>query len=792
MKLYPKDVYEKLEFDKILGLLQQGVLGEKAARAIDNIEIATSKNEIELRLDQVLQCKKAMEDGQEVPLSHYESVAEDIPMLRKEGYVLSVEAIRRIYGHVSQAKALIEYFEPTKVLAYPLLHSIYQVIKVDPALLKEIDRVLDENGEVRPDASPELLKISKAIRSKERELDSLFTASVKKYGGLGYLAETNEGLRNGRRVLTVSAENKRKIGGIIHDESATGKTVYIEPAEVMQINNEIFNLHTEHKKEVYKVLRTLCNDIRPYADDLLIIEDVLVQLDVLRAKARLAGRMRASRPDVVGKPYFGYRVAYNPILLMKNDETNKKTIPFDLELNSPNRMLVLSGPNAGGKSVTMKSVGLLQLMCQWGLLIPVSENTKMGIFSKIYTDIGDQQSVEDDLSTYSSRLKNMKAFLDDADEDTLILIDEFGSGTDPKIGGAIAEAILRQLNFQKCHGVVTTHYSNLKYFAFKAKGVVNGSMEFDKAKLSPTYQLIVGKPGSSFAFEIAVKSGIEDKVLNYARHKTGKNEKAIDELLTNLQSEKKELLDRMETLLEKEDRLDNMIKAYNEMHKDLEFRRKKIKLKAKESQLIQTSDENRALEQAIREIKEAKNLEEAKALAKAQKEKRAKVQTEVADLYDDIYNSDTRVTKGEIKVGGYVRMRNSDQAGKLVSIKKNKAVIEMGFLQVTIPVAELVPASEPLIQKKRSVNTDMVDRGSRFEANIDIRGYSKSDAEYFLQDFLDKALLNNAMHLKVVHGHGSGVLRQLLLKKLKEYSDIRKVYHPDDEYGGEGVTLIEF
>jgi len=791
MQLYPKDIYERVEFDKVLDLLSSLVLGEEARLAIGHIDLATEKQEIDLRLDLVAEYKKTSENSQHIPLYAYETVTEDIPLLRKIGYVLDVEAIRRIYNHIHQAKNLIDYFDAGRAKVYSLLYDIYKVISVDPNLLKEIDRVLDENGEVRPDASPALLKVSRAIKSKERELDKIFNESVKKYSSMGFLAETNEGLRNGRRVLTVSAENKRKINGIIHDESATGKTVYLEPAEVMQINNEVFNLYTEQKQEIYRVLRDLCTQIRPYADDLLVIEEVLIKFDVIRAKSKLAVMMEAGRPEILDKPYFGYKRAINPILLLKNNEVNKETVPFDLELHGANKILMLSGPNAGGKSVTMKTVGVLQLMVQFGLLIPTDENSKVGIFNKIYADIGDQQSLEDDLSTYSSRLKNMKAFLDGADEDTLVLIDEFGSGTDPKIGGAIAEAILRQLNFQKSYGVITTHYSNLKYFAFKTKGLLNGSMEFDRTKLSPTYQLIVGKPGSSFAFEIAEKSGISKKVLKHARHKTGKNEKAIDELLTNLQSEKKEVVDRMETLLEKEDKLDKMIKSYTELHKELEFRRKKMKLKAKESQLVQTSQDNRALENAIREIKEAKNLEEAKALAKQQKEKRTQVQTEISDLYDDIYNKDLHQVSGSVEVGGYVKMRGSDNIGRVVSMDRKKAIVEMGFLQVTIKLDELVPANEPIVRRKKSINTEMVDRGSRFDSTLDIRGYTVVDADWFIQDFLDKALLNNASRLKITHGEGSGALRKLVRRKLKEYKDVKKVSHPDSDYGGLGVTLVE-
>lgn len=793
IKKYPKDIFEKVEFDKVLLLIENALLGEKAIEYLDKEKFQIDIDIIQQKLDEVDQWSQASSDGNTVPLETYESVEADIPLLKKDGYVLSVDAIRRIYKIIHLAKTLIEYFgDASRQKAYPLIYQIYLEIEIDPNLLKEIDRVLDDLGEVRPDASPELLKIHKAIRSKERELDSVFSQSLKRYGGEGLLADTNESLRNGRRVLTVSAEYKRKIAGVIHDESATGKTVYIEPSEVMPINNAIFNLYTDRKKEIYKVLKDLCTQIRPYAEELSIIESVLIRLDIIRAKARVASTMNAVRPTLINKPYFGFKKAYNPLLLLKNQAINKETVPFDLELHGPNRILVLSGPNAGGKSVTMKTVGLLQLMVQFGMLIPADANSKIGIFKNIFTDIGDQQSLEDDLSTYSSRLQNMKYFIEHADQDTLVLIDEFGSGTDPKIGGAIAEAILRQLNYQKTFGVITTHYSNLKYYAFKAKGIVNGSMEFDKSELAPTYQLIVGKPGSSFAFEIAEKSGLNKKVLNYARHKTGKNEKAIDELLTNLQAEKKEVEERMEKVLSKEDRLDKMMRSYDELHKELEFRRKKLKLQLKEAKLVDISSDNRELENAIREIKEAKNLEAAKKIAKQHREVRKKVQNEVEQLQDEVYYGESAKVDKELKEGSYVRMRSGGGTGQIVALNKNKATVQIGFLNMEVPLGELLPTGEPIEYRTKSINTDGVIKSSNFESKLDIRGYTKSDAEAYVQEFLDKALVNNAAQLKIVHGKGSGVLKKVVLKIIRDYKDVREYWHPEDEMGGDGVTFVEF
>lgn len=789
---FPEDVFEKLEFDRVLELVQQSLLSEASYSILDGMSVSTDVDIIERWLDEVDQYKKAVEDGNDLPMNGFESLDEDIPLLRKEGYVLSVEAIKRIYGIVYLAKAILEYRNnPTHRKMYPILTEIMDIIVIDVNLLKEIDRVLDETGEVRPDASPELMRIHKEIRSKEREIDNLFSNTLKRYANEGWLTDTAESYRNGRRVLTVAAENKRRIDGVIHDESATGKTVFLEPAEVMQLNNTIFNLHTERKKEVYKVLKELCNHIRPYASDLTVLEDVLIRLDIIRAKTRVAISMEANRPTVVNRPHLGLKKAYNPVLLLKNNALNKATVPFDLDLHKPNRIIVISGPNAGGKSVTMKSVGCLQLMIQFGMLIPADANSVLGVFKRIYTDIGDMQSVEDDLSTYSGRLRNMKHFIEHSDRDTLVIIDEFGSGTDPKIGGAIAESMLRTLNFSKVYGVITTHYSNLKYYAFRTKGLVNGSMEFDKAKLAPSYQLMIGKPGSSFAFEIAEKTGLPEKMLSYAKHKAGKNEQTIDELLANLQSEKKELEQKLMTLMDKEDRLDRMIQSYSELHKELEFRRKKHKLEMKEQKLADSSIVHQKIEEAIKEIKKEKDLEAAKMQAVKLKEQRKDIAQDIHQLSDEIYTKNLGEIR-DIKVGDYVKMRKGDARGEVLEIHKKNAVVQLGILKLTVPLHELELVNQPIKTFKKSVYVDTAQRGSQMETKLDIRGYKKSDAETAIQNFLDKALLSNLHEVTIIHGMGTGVLKKVVMRMMKDYNDIKGYRQPEDEHGGQGVTIIEF
>jgi len=791
MLLYPRDIFEKVEFNKIISLLKSECFGEPAIRYFESLEVYSDKAIVIRLLDEVDEWKKVFERGERIPIGSYDGVEEFIPLLKKEGYVLDVESIQQIHRILHLMQDMINYFKktPDKAMLTNLL-EIVSPIQIDPRLTTEIDRVFDETGEVRPNASPALSKISKSIQGKERELDKVFRQELVFYKEKGYLVENLESLRNGRRVLTVATEHKRKVDGIIHDESATGKTVYIEPERSMAINNELHNLYSERRVEIYKIIRELCQFLRPYADTIWQAEQITVKMDTVHAKARLAIKLKASRPEIINKPRLHFREAYNPILFLKFEHSDQKVVPFNLELHGQNRLLVLSGPNAGGKSVTLKTVGLLQIMIQCGMLVTADENSKFGIYNKFFVDIGDQQSMEDDLSTYSSHLTNMNHMVSEADDRTLVLIDEFGTGTDPKIGGAIAEAILSDINHKKVTGVITTHYSNLKYFAFKTPGILNGSMEFDKMKLSPTYVLHVGKPGSSFAFEIAEKIGLPKRIIKYAQHKTGKNEKAIDELLVDLQTERKEVEDKMTILLDKEERLEKLIKNYDQLHSELEFRRKKLKLDQKEIQAYKADEMTRELEKLVREIKREKNIEKAQEVLKQQKqEKQEKVQ-EVIAIKEEVYDQ-TKVPMDKLVIGSYVRMRNGDSIGKLVSLEKDKAQVQMGFLTVWIPIRELLPAAEPLeVQRQRSVNTSGVLKDSHFQSNIDLRGYRKEDALHFLQEFIEKAIINNAYELKIIHGVGNGILKKSVHSKLREYKDCREIWHPEENLGGEGVTMV--
>ena len=805
VQLYPNDLFQKLEFDKVLELLTEHCLGELGQEAVKNQEIFTDINTIKTALKEVNEYRISIDERHQFPLRNYEDFSEDMKMLDIPGFVLAIEGLQRINIVLLQIADIFKFFERTTYREnYPTLHNIIKNVRFDKELQQEIVRVIDEEGEIRADASPELQRIRKRMIGKRKESDKKFRAIITNYQSKGWLTDNLEAYRNGRRVLSVPAENKRKIKGIIHDESATGKTVFIEPEAIIEINNELFNLESEENREIYRILRALSDILRPYTFVMRTYQEVLIRYDVIQSKAVLARQMKAAMPQVVDKPNINWQTAFHPLLLLKNKKTGQKTIPFSLTFHRDNRILVLSGPNAGGKSISMKSIGLLQLMVQAGLLVPAEVTSEVGIFEHFFADIGDQQSIEDDLSTYSSRLRNAKMFVENANKKTLVLIDEFGSGTDPKMGGAIAEAILQDLHKKNVFGVITTHYSNLKVFAFKTKGIINGSMRFNRETLSPTYEMKVGRPGSSYAFEIAEKSGLPKRVLKYARHKTGKNTQAVEDLLVDLQREKKEVDEELMALRVKQEQLTRLVKAYEELQRDVEFSRKRIKLEARQKALQETAQSSKDLERLVKEIREKQNLEkalnEAKELVKDNREKREEISETVTELVEEIYYKPEKpyipqpksVKKGAIEVGDFVKLKTGGSTAQVEAINKKNVVISMGLLKVTVKLRDLRHAAEPLdIQQEKKVKTDILSTGATFNSKIDIRGMRYQEAVDMVQDFVDEAIIANVNNLRIIHGKGNGSLRKAVKSKLREYKEVNSIRHERDEAGGNGVTLVE-
>jgi len=792
MYLYPSDIFEKLEFDKVLERLSSYCLGGPAYEMILNMKVFNHKIRIERMLDEVVEFQKTIDLQLEFPIVHYESILDELRLLRTIDYVLEIDSYVKLFVHIKSIYQIVSFFnEKENKDNFPLLFEIASQITIDEELINAFDKIFTDDGKIKPSASPELKKIFSSIGSKERELEQVFKAVISKYKKDGMLSDSIESYKNSRRVLTVNAENKRKVKGIIHDESGTGKTVFIEPAEVMDINNDLFELEAQKRQEVYRILKKLSNDLRPHLDDFLLWQRILVRYDLIRAKALFARTYDGVRPNLSEQASFSLKKAFHPLLYMMNNEQKKETIPFKLHLDEHKRILVISGPNAGGKSVTLKALGLNQLMLQSGMLVPVDDDSTFYIYSKIMIDIGDQQSLEGDLSTYSSRLIHMKTFIEKSDKKSMVLMDEFGSGSDPKMGGAIAEAVLDRLVKKKCFALITTHYSNIKNYAYKSKNILNGAMLFDKQALKPTYKLKTGQPGSSFAFEIANKIGLGKDILNYAKTKAGKDSETVDRLLIDLQDEKKQLDEELLKTYDEQHRLNKLIQNYERMKDELDIRRKKLKLEAREKTYLNISDAEKEMHKLLKEMKQVKNLEKAKSAIEKVKASKVSTRKEISGLSDEVFKKEVEKVK-ELAVGQYVKLRSGGEPGKVISFDDKRVKLEMGLLQFEVPRSELIMSNQPIDTKTKSITMDTVYNPAALESKLDIRGYTKQDAIDAIQEFLDNSLLTSASQLKVLHGKGSGVLRKVLWSKAKEYKDIKKIWHPADEFGGGGVTFISF
>ncbi len=793
MKLFPQSISETLEFDKIVKILIDECMGNLGQVYFEQLQFETDKCVIESKLDEVTEMKRSLLSDDPITLIAYFDVLDDLKMLEIEGYVLAIEALQRINIVLRIASKIYNYLNLSRQSVFPELFKIIRDCPFDVTLQKEIIRVIDEEGAIKSDASVELGKIRSQIASSQRELDRVFKNCIQDFRNKGLLADSIESVRNGRRVLSVPMENKRKIRGVIHDESATGKTAFIEPELVIEINNAITELEQSEKREIYRILKELSAKLRPYVAIIRMYQASIVRFDVIHAKARLAISLKANKPILVDHPKYSITNAFHPLLYLKNKSSGKHTVPFNYILNGKNRIVVISGPNAGGKSVTLKAIGLNQMMLQAGMLIPVDPLSEIGLFEQIFADIGDQQSLEDELSTYSSRLQNARQFVEEADDKTLVLIDEFGSGTDPKMGGAIAEGILKELSQKGSFAVITTHFGNLKMFAFKTSGILNGCMNFDTETLSPTYELIIGRPGSSFAFEIATKNGLQQSIIDYAKQRIGKNEHAVDELLIDLLRERNELEDQLQSLAAQQKKLQRLIHSYEEMNKELDFKRKKHKLEVKEIEYQKSDDQVRVLEKLVKEIRNQKNLEKAQAAAEKAKIEKEKVLETTNLIKQELVKHHSSLLGKELQEGDYVRMRAGGATGRIQNIDKDrsKAIVIMGEMTVTIKLNDLMHINEPLEKKDLRVKKDIVEESSKFDAKIDLRGLRLADAVKALEVFVDKAFLNNSNILQILHGKGDGVLRRAVKQKIKEYKGIKQISHPAPEFGGDGITNVE-
>jgi DNA mismatch repair protein MutS2 len=605
--IYPENFENKIGFDRIRNLLSEKCLSPMGLEMVEAMQFSTSFDYLENELSATREFQQVLTFEDFFPAENYYRISDTLNKIRIEGTFPEVQEVYDLKRTLETVRSILSFFKSKEADRYPVLKSRCGPVKTYPYVLDAIDRIIDRKGIVRDNASPRLKEIRSEIISKNIQASKRLGAILRQAQAEGFVdSDTTVSVRNGRGVIPVSSYDKRKIRGLIHDQSASGKTVFIEPEEIVEINNDIVELGYEERREIVRILTAFADDIRPYIDDLLESNSFLGEMDFLRAKALLGNRLKCTKPVLARSPLISWRRAEHPLLTLAFEKLQaRKVVPLDIALDEKNRILLISGPNAGGKSVCLKTVGLIQYMLQCGLTVPLGEGSESGLFGKILIDIGDEQSIDNDLSTYSSHLINMKFFVRNADEKTLVLIDEFGTGTEPMLGGAIAEAILGELNRKKVFGVLTTHYTNLKYYASLTEGIINGAMAFDNHLMQPLFQLTIGKPGSSFAFEIARKIGLPEDILTEASQKAGVKNIDYDRHLKDIARDKRYWETKRQNIRQHEKRLEDLMAEYEKEISGAKAVRKEIIAKAKDEAQHLLKESNKVIENTIRQIRES-------------------------------------------------------------------------------------------------------------------------------------------------------------------------------------------
>jgi len=799
----PANFEEKTGFDIIRRMLTGYCMGEGGKLRVTNICFSNNLAELHAELDLTDEFRTMLLTVFGYPASEYFDFEEELNHILIPGTFLPAESLlllRTSYTGYCNCKTFIS---DTSANSFPYLHSLLAGQFIEPGIISGINRVLDAEGNVRDNASPVLLEIRKSLSQMIHQIDkkiaqALTQAKLNKY----IPADTEIAIRDGRAVIPVNSSNKRKIGGVIIDESATGQTSYIEPTEVFELRNSIRELELAERREIVKILIELADALRPYIQLLKESLDFLGRLDFLRAKSLLAIETGSLKPVLREYQSFNWIQARHPLLMLSLKKQKREIIPSDISLDENNRILIISGPNAGGKSVLLKTVGLLQYMLQCGLLIPVLDTSEAGIFDHLFIDIGDQQSIENDLSTYSSHLLNIKNLLDIANQSTLFLIDEFGAGTEPQSGGAIAEAVLETLNDKKAFGVVTTHYANLKLLASNHAGFINGAMLYDTKNMKALFILKTGRPGSSFAFEIALNISFPKEVLEKAGEKVGHAKLDFDKQMQDLEAEKLELALKEKQLQQADEMLSGLISRYTSMKGELDKKQKEILEKATDEAKAILNKSNQIIEKTIREIKQSQaDANQTKKLRSEIKEFTEKI-AEIPAIEPEAEKEELlppeKATGSPVLIGSRVRMKGQHESGEVVDIHGNEATVAYNTITLKVKTGnlEVLQANTPV---KKSVNrgvayqnmvNDMNARMANFRITIDVRGKRAEEIELLIQRYIDEAIMLHVSEVSILHGKGNGVLRSIIRNYI---SGIPEVIHFADaslETGGSGITQV--
>ena len=848
--IYPKTFEDKIGFNEIRTLLRERCLSSLGKEEVDKITFMDNVKAINTQLSRVREFRRLQEEEENFPLNYFFDVRQSVARLRLEGTHMEEDELFDLRRSLGTVNDIVTYLNRTDedaavaatddgwrkdpVYHYPALHELAEGVVTFPQILQRIDQILDKFGKIRDTASPELLNIRRELAKVEGSISRTLYSILRSAQSEGLIEkDVTPAMRDGRLVIPVVPTMKRKIKGIVHDESASGKTLFIEPTEVVEANNRVRELEAEERREVIRILTEMAKVIRPHVPQILDSYKLLAQVDMLRAKTELAKLIDGIEPEVGKYPHIDWIGATHPLLRLSLQKQGKKVVPLEITLTRNKRMLIISGPNAGGKSVCLKTVGLVQYMLQCGLSVPMSERSQTGIFQNILIDIGDEQSIEDDLSTYSSHLTNMKNMMKSANDRTLILIDEFGTGTEPQIGGAIAEAVLKQFCIKRAYGVITTHYQNLKHFADSHEGVVNGAMLYDRHQMQALFQLQIGQPGSSFAIEIARKIGLPEQVIHDASEIVGSDYIQSDKYLQDIVRDKRYWESKRQTIHQREKQMEQTIAKYESEISDLAKSRKEVLAKAKERAEELFKESNKKIENVIREIREKQ----------AEKEETKKLRDSLRDFKEGISDMDKQAEddkiarkmaqilrrkenkknrkKGDpsssgqdkdntsaattlstvsapLKEGDTVRIKGTTSVGKIESIQGKNATVIFGDLRSTTSLKKLEHATAPKREEPRPFMT--VGRQTRetidekklnFKQDLDVRGMRGDEALNAVMYFIDDATLVGMSRVRILHGTGTGILRQLIRQYLATVPAVTSYKDEHVQFGGAGITVVD-
>lgn len=847
--IYPDNFEQKIGFNEIRNMLRERCLSTLGKEQVEKMAFSDDAEQVNEWLKQVREFRRLILEVEDFPLQYFYDVRESIVRIRIENTHLeenelfdlrrslsTIDCIVKILNHSDEDESHAEEndgWRREKKYTYPSLHLLAKDIVTFPQIVQRIDQILDKFGKIRDNATPELLQIRRELAKTEGSISRTLYSILRSAQSEGVVEkDVTPTLRDGRLVIPVIPTLKKKIKGIVHDESATGKTVFIEPTEVVEANNRVRELEGEERKEIIRILTQFTNKLRPYTREIMDSYRFLAKIDLIQAKQKLAEIQKAIEPEVEDHPHIDWIRAIHPLLQQSLEKKGEKVVPLDITLTQDKRILIISGPNAGGKSVCLKTVGLLQYMLQCGLSIPVSERSKTGVFQNIMIDIGDEQSLENDLSTYSSHLLNMKNMMKAANGNTIILIDEFGTGTEPGIGGAIAEAVLDRFCKQGAYGVITTHYQNLKHFADSHEGVVNGAMLYDRHQMQALFQLQIGQPGSSFAIEIARKIGLPEQVIHDASEIVGSDYIQSDKYLQDIVRDKRYWESKRQTIHQREKQMEQTISKYESELTDLEKSRKEVLAKAKERAEELFKESNKKIENVIREIREKQaEKEETKKLRdslkdfkegiadidkqaeddkiarkmaqilrrKDNKNKRKKEKEEKATDATSLQNSTiTQTQNSKFKEGDTVRIKGTTTVGTIESIQDKNVVVIFGGLRSTTAIKKIEHATPPKKEEPRPYMTvgkqtrETIDsKKLNFKQDLDVRGMRGEEALNAVMYFIDDATLVGMSRVRILHGTGTGILRQLIRQYLATVPAVTSYKDEHVQFGGAGITVVD-